>query len=250
VTLTQRVSTSGMPLRFASRAQASFLDVAANTPNPCIEFAQSGCIVRVCNLEGAGSGVFRRAGVVTLEGSLTADPLDAGPDGGADDGGVEPADGGVLTLWPTDAGASVVVNTRLFTAGLPLVVSASGDEVPAFISPSLPAPSQLVVTSPRCEGTCAPLSRAAPIRVEWTNAPVGDVSVQLVGRQVSARCLASGLDERFEMEPEVLREFPPTVEPGDTTLIVSGTSARSFDAGGWAVTFSASTPTFIPLVLE
>jgi hypothetical protein len=86
--------------------------------------------------------------------------------------------------------------------------------------------------------------------VEWTEVPSGDVRVELVGRQVSVRCIASGPDERLELEPGLLREFRPSVEPGDATLIVSGFRAVGFDAGAWSVTFSASTPTLVPITLE
>ncbi|MDX2010721.1 MAG: hypothetical protein SFW67_11040 [Myxococcaceae bacterium] len=256
IELTQRTRTSGSRTTFSTRVLASFLDVAAGTPNPCVERTEGACTVRVCNLDGAVRGIARRTGVLTLEGALLVDGPDGGPDGGRDAGGLDAGitlpmdDGGVLTLVPTDAGAFAAVNARLFTDGLAMIIRASGDEVPPFVSPPLLAPSQVTVRFPRCATTCPVVSRELPLRVEWADAPVGDVLIELVGRQVSARCRSRGLEERFELGPEVLREFPPTVEPGDATLIVSGVSSVSFDAGTWDVTLTASTPTFVPLTLE
>ncbi len=255
VELTQRARTTGSRTTFSARVQASFLEVAAGTPNPCVERTEGACVVRVCNLDGAVQGIARRAGALTLEGALLVDGpdggLDGGRDAGLDAGSTLPMDdGGVLTLVPTDAGAFAAVSARLFTSGQTLNLRAGGDEVPPFVSPPLSAPSQVTVRFPRCGTTCPVVSRELPLRVEWTDAPVGDVLVELVGRQVSARCRSIGLEERFELAPEVLREFPPTVEPGDATLIVSGVSTVSFDAGTWDITLTASTPTLVPLTLE
>jgi hypothetical protein len=257
IDLVQRARTTGQTVRFTSSVQATFLEVAAGTPNPCVERIDGRCTVRVCNAGGAVVGTPRRAGVLTLEGALVVDRPDGGPDAGADagsDGGADAGglntDGGVLTLGPGEGGTAVVtVPARLFTAGQTLVVRATGDEVPAFASPPLEAPSQLIVTSPVCDSPCT-VTRALPVRVSWRNAPAGDVSIELVGRQVSARCTASGREERFDLEPSVLEEFPPSVELGDTSLVISGVSASSFDAGGFRVTVRASTPTLVPLVLE
>jgi hypothetical protein len=254
IELTQRARTSGSRVTFSSTVQATFVEVAAGTPNPCIEWHTSGCTVRVCNVDGAITGRARRAGTITIEGALIVDGTDGGVDGGLDggrDAGLAMSeDGGVLTLVASDAGSFAAVAGRLFTDELPLTVRAQGDEVPAFTSPPLLAPAQPSVQFPRCGTSCPVVSRELPLRVEWTEAASSDVRIELVGRQVSARCLIRGLEERFEIEPEVLREFLPSVEPGDATLIVAGVRSVGFDAGTWSVTLSASTPTLIPLTLE
>jgi hypothetical protein len=254
IELTQRARTSGSRITFSSTVQATFVELTGETPNPCVERPVSGCTVRICNVEGAVIGLRRRPGTITIEGALLVDRPDGGVDGGLDggrDGGAEPfEDGGVVTLVATDAGAFAALPGRLFTDDLPLIVHASGDEVPAFTSPLLLAPAQPSVQFPRCGTTCPVVSRALPLRVEWTDAPVADVRIELVGRQVSARCVLSGLEQRFELDPEVLGEFLPSLEPGDATLIVAGVRSVGFDAGTWSVTLSASTPTLIPLTLE
>jgi hypothetical protein len=142
IELTQHARTSGSQVTYSSFVRASFLEIPAETPNPCVERRQGRCTVRVCNVDGAVRGLVRRAGTLTLEGALVVDGPDDGPDGGPDggldgghDAGSPPPDGGALTLVTTDAGAFSSVPGRLFVDGLALTVRAEGDEVPAFTSP-------------------------------------------------------------------------------------------------------------------
>ena len=227
---------------------AAFTEVAAGTPNPCVERREGACTVRICNQDARVEGTTVSPGALTLEGLLSIE-VDAGRDAGAVDAGT--GDGGArLTLAPNDAGlVSFAVPQRLFFGGAEVTVHAQGAGVPAFSSPALVMPAQLTLSTPRCMPTCAALPRDLPFRVAWANVSGADVSVQLNTPQVTVTCEAPAEQAVLEIPPAVLAELTPSVASGDATLVVLARRSLRFDAGAWDVTFAAETPTLLPITV-
>lgn len=241
IVVSQAVREVGLRTTVTSSVFARFVEVAAGTPNPCVERTEGACVVRVCN-EGPGvAGALVSPGALTLEGLL---PLarDGGVDAGMPDAGPR------LLLEPTDAGlVAFVVGQRLFFGGAELTVTAAGAEVPPFTSPALLTPAQLTVSTPRCMPTCAAIPRDVPYRVAWANVSGAEVSVQLTTPQVTVTCTAPAEQAVLEVPPSVLGELTPTSAAGDATLLVLARTSVRLDAGSWDVTVSAETPTLLPV---
>lgn len=227
---------------------AAFTEVAAGTPNPCIERRDGACTVRVCNQGERVVGTTVSAGTLTLEGLLPVE-VDAGRDAGPLDAGTD--DGGArLTLSPNDAGlVSFAVPQRLFFGGTEVAVQSEGGGVPAFTSPVLVMPAQLTLSTPRCMPTCAAIPRDLPFRVAWANVSDALVSIQLSTPQVTVTCEAPAEQAVLEIPATVLAELTPSVASGDATLVVLARRSVHFDAGVWDVTFSAETPTLLPIIV-
>lgn len=243
ITLSQTVREEAARSIASATLTATFTGVAAGTPNPCIERVEGACLVRVCNLGGAVMGVSASAGVLTFEGLLP--PLES--DAGSTDAGE--LDGG-WALAPGDAGlVSRFVAQRLFFGGSEVVVRAEGATVPAFTSPLLTTPAQLTVSTPRCVPTCAPLSRATPLRVSWSGVSNAEAEVRLSTPQVTLTCRVPAEQGSLEVPVTLLQELTPSVTSGEATLTMLARSSVSFDAGSWSVVFSAETPTLLPITL-
>jgi hypothetical protein len=227
---------------------ATFTEVAAGTPNPCIERREGACKVRICNQGERVEGTTVSPGTLTLEGLLPVE-VDAGRDAGPVDAGNE--DGGArLTLSPNDAGlVSFAVTQRLFFGGTEVTVQGQGGGVPAFTSPLLVTPAQLSLSTPRCMPACAAIPRDLPFRVAWANVSDALVSIQLSTSQVSVTCEAPAEQAVLEVPTAALAELTPSVASGDATLFVLARRSVHFDAGTWDVTFSAETPTLFPVIV-
>lgn len=244
ITLSQTVREEAARSIATATLSATFTDVAAGTPNPCVERVEGACAVRVCNLGGAVTGVSASAGVLSFEGLLPPPESDAGSlDAGELDGG--------WVLAPGDAGpvSRLVAQQRLFFGGTEVVVRAEGATVPAFISPVLTTPAQLTVSTPRCVPTCAPLSRATPLRVSWSGVSNAEAEVRLSTPQVTVTCRAPAEQGSLEVPVALLQELTPSLTSGEATLTMLARSSVSFDAGAWSVVFSAETPTLLPITL-
>ncbi len=223
---------------------AIFTEVAAGTPNPCIERREGACSVRLCNQGARVEGTTVSPGTLTLEGLLPIE-LDAGPvDAGNEDGGAR------LALSPNDAGlVSFAVPQRLFFGGTEVTVQSQGGGVPAFTSPVLVMPAQLTLSTPRCMPVCASIPRDLPLRVAWANVSGAEVSVQLNTPQVTVTCVSPAEQAVLEVPSSLLSELTPSVASGDATLVVLARRSVHFDAGAWDVTLSAETPTLFPIIV-
>lgn len=243
VTLSQRVREEASRTLLSATITASFTEVAAGTPNPCVERVEGSCVVRICNLASAISGVAASAGVLTFDGLLPRELPDSGmSDAGVFDGGWE--------LAPNDAGlVSESVTQRLFFGGSELVVHAEGSTVPAFTSPPLTTPAQLVVSTPRCLPTCAPISRDTPFRVSWSGVSNAQAEVRLSTPQVTVTCRAPAEQNSLEVPATLLHELTPSVTAGEATLTMLARTSVSLDAGSWNIVFSAETPTLLPVTV-
>lgn len=215
------------------------------TVNPCVERREGGCVVRVCNVGAAGLGTTVSAGPLTFTGLLPREVPDGGlfePDAGDDDGGVR------WVLLPLDSGvASLQVPQRLFFGGDTLGVSGTGGAVPAFSSPPLTTPAQLLVSRPRCAPSCPPVRRDVPLEVTGSGVSFATVRVVLNTPQVSVTCEAPAEQNALQVPAALLSELTPSVASGDATLVVLARTAVSFDAGVWDITVAAETPTFLPI---
>jgi len=227
---------------------AAFTEVAAGTPNPCIERREGACSVRICNQNERVEGTSVSPGSLTLDGLLPLE-VDAGRDAGPLDAGTD--DGGTrVTLSPNDAGiVSFAVRQRLFFGGAEVTVQGQGGGVPAFTSPVLVMPAQLTLSTPRCMPTCAAIPRDLPFRVGWANVSDALVSVRLSTSQVTVTCEAPAEQSVLQVPTTALAELTPSVASGDATLVVLARRSVSFDAGAWNVTFAAETPTLFPIIV-
>ena len=243
---TVREEVTRTPASFAF--SATFTEVTAGTPNPCIERSEGACTVRICNLNERVEGTSVAPGTLTLVGLLPVE-VDAGRDAGPFDAGLE--DGGArLTLLPNDAGlVSFSVGQRLFFGGTEVTVQSQGGGVPAFTSPVLVMPAQLTLSTPRCMPICASIPRDLPLRVAWANVSGAEVSVQLNTSQVTVTCAAPAEQSVLEVPASLLTELTPSVASGDATLVVLARRSVRFDAGTWDVTLSAETPTLFPIIV-
>ena len=243
VTLSQRVREDVTRTVVTATVSATFVDVAAQTPNPCVERAEGACMVRIGNQGSAIIGTFASAGTLTFDGLLPREQ----PDSGVVDAGL--FDGG-WALAPNDAGlVSESVTQRLFFGGSELVVHAEGATVPPFTSPLLTTPAQLTVSTPRCVPTCAPISRSTPFRVSWSGVSNAEAEVRLSTAQVTVTCRAPAEQNALEVPATLLQELTPSATPGEATLTMLARTSVSLDAGSWNVVFSAETPTLLPVTV-
>lgn len=243
ITLSQRVREEATRTLVSATVTATFTDVAAGTPNPCVERVEGPCLVRICNVGGAISGAVASAGVLTFDGLLPRELPDSGVlDAGLFDGG--------WALAPNDAGlVSESVTQRLFFGGSELVVHAEGSTVPPFTSPTLTTPAQLAVSTPRCLPTCAPIARSVPFRVSWSGVSNAEAEVRLSTPQVTVTCRAPAEQNSLEVPATLLQELTPSVTAGEATLTMLARTSVSLDAGAWNVVFSAETPTLLPITV-
>ncbi|MBL8923119.1 MAG: hypothetical protein JNJ54_29990 [Myxococcaceae bacterium] len=245
VSVSQVVRDEGSRTTASTLLSAVFTEVGPLTPNPCVERREGACLVRICNLGAAPLGTTVSAGPLTLTGLLPREVPDGGlaaPDAGDEDGGVR------WVLQPLDSGvASLQVPQRLFFGGDTLGVSAGGDAVPAFVSPPLTTPAQVLVSKPRCTPGCPPVRRDVPLEVAWSGVSFATVRVVVNTPQVSVRCDAPAEQSALQVPAALLAELTPSVAPGDATLVVVARTAVSFDAGAFDVTLAAETPTFLPV---
>lgn len=257
VIVSQSVREVGTRSVFSSQLSASFLEVAAPTPSPCLERRDGNCVLRICNQTGAIVATTRTAGAITFWGLLPLE-RDAGKgDGGVDAG--EPTDGGDgdageldggWLVTPSDAGfVGVGVSQRLFFAGNELSATASGGDLPAFSTPTLLAPAQLTLTKPRCLPACPPVPRDAPLEVGWSGVGEGEVFVQLTTPQVTVTCSALATSGTSSIPVSLLAELTPSVSSGEATMVVKTRTSVQFDAGGFEVAFAAETPALFPLTV-
>ncbi len=258
VLVSQSVREVGTRSVFSSHLSASFLEVGAPTPSPCVERREGSCVLRVCNQTGAIVANTRTAGAITWWGLLPLERdagSDGGLDGGAADGGVDGGeDGGALDggwlLHPNDAGlVGVSAPQRLFFAGSELSATASGGDLPAFSTPTLLAPAQLTLTTPRCVPACPPLPRDTGFDVGWSGVGEGDVFVQLTTPQVTVTCSAPATSGTLTVPPSLMAELTPSVSSGEATMLVKTRTSVQFDAGGFDVAFAAETPALFPVTV-
>jgi hypothetical protein len=244
--ISQTVREEGIRTIASSVFTAFLTQVPARTSNPCVERTEGACKVRICNQGERIEGASVSPGSLTLVG-LRPLEVDAGPvDAGSGGGGVR------VTLWPNDAGiVSFAAPQRLFFGGDELVVQGhgDGDGVPAFVSPVLVTPAQLRVSTPRCTATCPTIARDQPFRVAWANVLGADIIVQLNTRQVSVTCEAPAEQAALIMPEALLSQLTPSLTPQDATLVVLARRSVQFDAGSWNLTFSAETPTLLPITV-
>lgn len=245
VSLSQVVRDEGNRTTASTLLSATFTDVPAGTPSPCVERREGTCSVRVCNVGAGVVGATVSAGVVTFEGLLAEEVRDAGffvPDAGDEDAGVR------WVMTPLDSGvASRSVPQRLFFGGDTVTASASGGVVPAFTSPPLTTPAQLQVSKPRCQPACPDVPRDAPLKVEWSGVSFAEVRVTVNTPQVSVTCEAPAEQNALEVPAALLAELTPSTTSGEATLVVLARTAVRVDAGAWDVTLAAETPTFLPV---
>lgn len=243
ITLSQRVREEVTRTLITATVTATFLDVSAGTPNPCVERVEGACVVRVCNVGSAITGAGASAGLLTFDGLLPRDQPDSGlADAGLFDGG--------WALAPNDAGlVSESFTQRLFFGGSELVVHAGGATVPPFTSPPLTTPAQLTVSTPRCVPACAPISRSTPYRVSWSGVSNAEAEVRLSTPQVTVTCRAPAEQNALEVPASLLQELTPSVAAGEATLTMLARTSVSLDAGPWNVVFSAETPTLLPVTV-
>lgn len=243
VTLSQRVREEASRTVVSATLTATFTDVVAGTPNPCIERVEGTCVLRVCNVGSAIIGAVTSAGALTFDGLLPR----VLPDAGSMDAG--PFDGGWV-LAPNDAGLiSESVAQRLFFGGSEVAVHAEGSTIPAFTSPLLLTPAQLAVSTPRCLPTCTPIPRDTPLRVSWTGVSNAEAEVRLSTPQVTVTCRVPAEQNSLEVPVALLQELTPSLTPAEATLTMLARTSVSFDAGAWTVVFAAETPTLLPVTI-
>ena len=210
----------------------------------CMEFPVGGCAVTVCEPPAA-----------PVDGG-TGDP-DAGtpaPDPAPHAGAVQVSGGALaLTLQPTDLGTYDVETgpMPLFAAGDDLVVTAPGDEVPAFRTTGLQGVETLTASAPELPAA-GPLSvdTGADLELAWaTTAETPDDAVvwarltgaTVEGAPVSILCSfeasagAGTIDKSlFPLLADGLRRGP--------RLNVSVRDVERIERAGWSIDVSAGAP--------
>jgi hypothetical protein len=205
---------------------ASFFDIPAGL-STCTEVVVGTCTVTDCSaLIDAG---VPPNGVQVSAGSLTFTGL---------------ADGGV-TLSPGLGGTySQTFTGAVFVEGMPLGVSATGAEVPAFAA-QVVAPARARVTAPQCpQGTCPETSKSVGFAVSWTGGS-GDVAVKVISSGVRVECLYSASAGSGAVPPAALATLPA----GMALLYVSTQSRVTVQAGAFPVKVSAEESTILSLPL-
>jgi hypothetical protein len=211
IRLTSGVYSSGAV--FAATAQ--FFPSVAVTG--CTIAPSAGCTMETCDAQGVGANSVAGAGSIAVAGGLYPLLLDQ-----RDGGQYGPAtDDGSVTLWHGGEG---------------LIVSASGDAVPAFVD-DVVAPTQVTVLTPMPPF----ISRAAPFAFSWLGASAGKLTVDL---STTSGQTDYYLQCQFDvgvgigtLPDEALR----LLQPGPAQLRVSTVNESDVKAGSWLVKTFAQT---------
>lgn len=220
---------------YSSYATAYFYAYDPNSlgGSQCTITTSGSCTVTECNLSGGsatdgGVGVAPNAGTLTITGGQIA---------------------GAMTLTPTNTNGSYtvpVLQSRIFTPGATLGVSATGGTVPAFSGKTVQAPADLTVVAPAFDSqNRTSLSRAGALSVAWSGASTGSVQVALTTsqqyvRSVSAVCTFSAAGGGAQVPAAVMGKLD---RANNTTVYGSMTitpvQETAFQSGGWDITFRA-----------
>ncbi len=183
----------------------------------------------------------------------------------ADDGGAPPdstqvsagtisvagtlVDGGVMMTFSADGGyfdgySAVFTSYSPWRGGETLTVSATGATVPAFTDKTVTAPADLIVTTPACpQGDCGAIDGTAAFHLTWTGARAAHVSListdLAVFRSVFITC--DFASSPASIPADVMTKVGKTADGYDNSLNVETLTTTGFNAGEYAVTFSAVT---------
>lgn len=155
-----------------TNAIVSFGKTTTKASGSCTTSAMGSCNIVVCPAANADAGLPMQittpnAGTVTLAGGTAgADTMITVPYGSIGDAGV--------MGYP-----SVRIMSEFYKPGdMITATGAGGADLPAFAAQTVPAPSDVTVTSPVCAMTmCPDVDRSMDMVVTWTGGGAGDVDV-------------------------------------------------------------------------
>jgi hypothetical protein len=235
IIVSQTTTAAANNTYYSSYATAYFYAYDPNSlgASQCAITTAGSCTVTECNLSGGSAGdggvaVPPNAGTLTITGGQIS---------------------GALTLTPTNTNGSYtapVLQSRIFSPGATLSVSATGGAVPAFSGKTVQAPPDLTVTAPAFDGqNRTSLSRAGALSVGWTGAGPGSVQVALTTsqqyvRSVSAVCMFPAAGGGAQVPAAVMGKLD---RANNTTIYGSMTitpvEETAFQSGGWDIAFRA-----------
>jgi hypothetical protein len=148
-------------------------------------------------------------------------------------------DGGVQLAF-ANGYATQQLPGQVFRFGTPLMVSASGGDVPAF-SASVMAPEGTLLTTPVCQNSnCGVVPKSQPLEVTWSAPTFGTAVVELSGGTNQLRCTVMASSRRLSLPVDLLARLPA----GQGVLTVGGTASTTVAAGRWDITFTARDTVF------